>query len=329
MTTRAITSLTAFLAALLVATSLASEAQPVGKIPRIGFLVGAVAEGEPGPAAFRQGLREYGYVEGQNIIIEWRWARGDLTRLPDLAQELVRLKVDLIVANSVAPIRAAQRATMTIPIVMVYPSDPVALGFVASLARPGGNITGLTQVAPELAGKRLQLVKELIPNLSRLAVLLDLRHPGIRERVKSVEAAAPAFGLRLQFVETQSAADLDATFTSMVRERAGAVFYEGSTRHYAVRVRIAEHAVKSGLPSICGLREYVEAGCLMGYGPRWTDLWRRAAYFVDRILKGAKPADLPVEGPTHFEFVINMRTAKALGLTIPPSLLLRADHVIE
>jgi putative ABC transport system substrate-binding protein len=329
MTTRAITSLTAMLAVLLVTTSPASEAQSTSNIPRIGFLVGAVAEGEPGPEAFRQGLREFGYVEGQNIAIEWRWARGDLTRLPDLAQELVQLKVDVIVANSVAPIRAAQKATRTIPIVMVYPADPVALGFVASLARPEGNITGLTQVSPELIGKRLQLLKEAVPNLSRVAVLLDPGHPGIRQRAKDAKAAAPALGLRLQFVEAQNSSELDTAFAAMTRENVNAVFYEGSTRHYAQRARIAQHAVKNRLPSMCGLREYVEAGCLMGYGARWTDLWRRAAYFVDKILRGAKPPELPVEGPTKFEFVINMRTAKALGLTIPPSLLLRADHVIE
>lgn len=327
--TRAITSLTAVLAALLIVPSFPSKAQPAAKMPRIGFLVGAVAEGEPGPEAFRQGLREFGYVEGQNIAIEWRWARGDRTRLPQLAEELVQLKVDLIVANSVAPIRAAQGATRTIPIVMIYPADPVALGFVASLRRPGGNITGLTQVSPELAGKRLQLLREAVPNLAQVAVLLDPSHPGVGQRVKDAQAAAPGLGLRLQFVEAQTPGELDTAFAAITRQSAGAVFYEGSTRHYALRTRIAEHALKSRLPSMCGLREYVQAGCLMGYGARWTDLWRRAAYFVDKILKGTKPADLPVEGPTNFEFVINMSTARALGVTIPPSLLLRADHVIE
>jgi putative ABC transport system substrate-binding protein len=322
-----ITRLTTVLVVLLLAAPVA--AQQARKTPRIGFLVGAVTEGAPGPEAFRQGLREFGYVEGQNIAIEWRWARGDATRLPDFAQELVRLKVDLIVANSPLPIQAAQRATRTIPIVMVYPADAVALGFVASLARPGGNITGLTQQAAELVGKRLQLLKEAVPNLSRVAVLLDPGHPAVRQRVKAAEAIAPALGLRLQFVEARSPGELDSAFAAMTRARAGAVCYEGSTLHYALRARIAEYAVKNRLPALCGLREYVEAGCLMGYSASVTDLWRRAAYFVDRILEGAKPADLPVEQPTKFEFVINMKTATALGLTIPSSLLLLADHVIE
>jgi putative ABC transport system substrate-binding protein len=324
----AITSLTTVVAVLLVAAPLAAEAQQARKTPRIGFLIGAVAEGAPGPEAFRQGLGEFGYVEGQNIAIEWRWARGDVTRLPDLAQELVRLKVDLIVANSVLPIQAAQRATRTIPIVMVYPPDAVALGFVASLARPGGNITGLTSQAAELHGKRLQLLKEAVPNLSRVAVLLDPGHPGVRQGVKDAEVAALALGLRLQLVEARSPSELDSAFAAMTREGAGAVLYSGSTRYFAHRARIAEYAVKNRLPSMCGLREYVETGCLMGYSASTIDLWRRAAYFVDKILRGAKPADLPVEQPTKFEFIINMKTAKALGLTIPSSLLLRAD-VIE
>lgn len=322
-------SVIAGVAVLLIATSLAAQAQPAGKIPRIGVLVGAVAEGEPVIEAFRQGLREFGHVEGQNITIEWRWARGDVTRLPELAEELVRLKVDLIVANSVAPIRAAQRATSTIPIIMVYPADPVALGFVASLARPGGNITGLTQAATDLVAKRLQILKEAVPNLSRVAFLVDPDQPGVRQRVKDAEAAAPKLGLRVELLEARNVREIDKAFTAMAKESTGAVFYEGSTRLYAHRARIAEHSIKNRLPSMCGLREYVDAGCLMGYGARWIDLWRRAAYFVDKILKGAKPGELPVEGPTRFEFVINMKTAKALGITIPRSVLLQADEVVQ
>lgn len=325
----AITRLNVAVAVLLIATPLAVTAQQVRSAPRIGFLVGAVAEGAPGPEAFRQGLRNFGYVEGQNIVIEWRWARGDAARLPDLAQDLVRLKVDLIVANSAAPIQAAHRATKTIPIVMVYPPDPVALGLVASLARPGGNVTGLTSQTAELDGKRLQLLQEMVPNLSGVAFLSDPGLPGVRQRVKDAETAAAALGLRFQFLEAAKPNEFAGAFAAMTRARAGAVLYTGSTMHFAHRARIAEYAVRNRLPSMCGLREYVETGCLMGYSASTTDLWRRAAYFVDKILRGAKPADLPVEQPTKFEFVINMKTAKALGLTIPQSMLLRATEVIE
>jgi len=199
----------------------------------------------------------------------------------------------------------------------------------ASLARPGGNTTGLTQSSPELAGKRLQLLREAVPNLSRLALLVDPDHPEVRQRIQVTEAAAATLGVLLHVVEARTERDLGTAFASMKRANAGAVFYEGSTRHYTHRVRIAEHALSSHLPSMCGLREYVEAGGLMGYGARWIDLWHRAAYFVDRIVKGAKPADLPVEGPTNFDLVVNLKTARALQLAIPPSVLLQASHVIE
>jgi len=241
----------------------------------------------------------------------------------------VRLKVDLIVANSNAPIRAAQRETKAIPIVMVYPGDPVALGFVASLGRPGGNITGLTAQSPELDGKRLQLLKEAVPNLSRVAILWDSNQPGGRQRIKDMEPAAPALEMRLQFVEAKNTDEFEGAFAAMARENAGAVVYSLSPMQFAHRARIAELALKNRLPTMCAAREYVEAGCLMGYAASWNELWRRAAYFVDRILKGAKPADLPVEQPTKFELVINRKTAKALGLTIPQSVLLRADELIQ
>jgi len=310
-------------AGAFVAAPLGVLAQQVRKIPRIGVLTGAVAENAPNAEAFRQRLRELGYVEGRNIAIEWRWAGGDLSRLPGLVQELVNLEVDLIVANSNAPIRAAQRATKTIPIVMVYPGDAVALG------RPGGNITGLTAQAPDLDGKRLQLLKEVVPGLSRVAVLWDSNQPGGQQRIKDMEPAALTLGLQPQFVEAKSAGEIEGAFVAITRKRAGAVVYSLSPMQFAHRARIAEHAQKIRLPTICGAREYVEAGCLIGYSASWTDLWRRAVYFVDRILKGAKPADLPVEQPTKFDLVINLKTAKALGLTIPQSMLARADEVIR
>ena len=313
----------------LFAAPLAAGAQQARKIPRIGVLTGAVAEKAPNAETFRQRLRELGYEEGRTIAIEWRWADGDVSRIPGLAQELVKLEVDLIVANSNAPIRAAQRATKTIPIVMVYPGDPVALGFVASLGRPGGNITGLTAQSSELDGKRLQLLKETVPNLSRVAILWDSNQPGAQQRVKDMEPAAPVLGLRLQFVEAKSVGEFTGAFAAMTSERAGAVVYSLSPMQFAHRAQIAEHALKNRLPTVCAAREYVEAGCLMGYSASWNDLWRRAAYFVDRILKGAKPAQLPVEQPTKFELVINLKTAKALGVAIPQTMLLRADQVIE
>jgi ABC-type uncharacterized transport system substrate-binding protein len=224
---------------------------------------------------------------------------------------------------------AAQKATTSIPIVMLLANEPVALGFVASFARPGGNITGLTLQTPDAASKRLQFLKEAVPNLSRVAILWDPTLLGGRHLFSDAEAAAPTLGLQLQLVAAQNPGELDGAFAVMTREHAGAVFFVGSPRHFSHRVRIAELAINRRLPTMCGAREYVEAGCLMSYGANFTDQYRRAAYFVDRILKGAKPADLPIEQPTKFELVINLKTAKALGLTIPPSLLLRADQVIE
>lgn len=325
-----ISAVISFLALLLVISPYAGRAQQVrSNTPRIGVLMGALPEGGPHAEALREGLRENGYIEGQNIAVEWRWARGDVTRLPVLAEELVRLKVDVIVANSNAPIRAAQKATGTIPIVMVYSLNPIAVGFAASLARPGGNITGLTLEFPELHGKRLQLLKEMVPNLSRVAVLWDPSLPGGEQRLKDAEAAAPALGLRLQRVEVRSPAELEGAFAAMTRKSADAAYYTGSTMLYAHRARAAELAVKRRLPLLCASPDYVEAGCVMAYSASFIDLFRRAGAYVDKILKGAKPGDLPIQQPTKFDLVINMRTAKALGLTIPPALLVRVDQVFE
>ena len=314
------------LALNVLAAPLAAEAQ-AGKVLRIGVV--GPAPGNPFLVVFRQGLRELGYVEGQNVALEVRSIDGRPERLPELLAELVRLKVDVILAPSNLMIAAAQKATTSVPIVMTNAIDPVAAGFVASLARPGGNITGLTLQTPDIAGKALQLLKEGIPGLARVAVLWDPGFPGVRQLLSELEAAAKPLGLQLQPVGVRSPDGFDDAFAAVTRDRARAAFVPGSPIHIGGRARIAELAVKHRLPTMCMLREWVEAGCLIGYGPSLTDQFRRAAYFVDKILRGAKPADLPVEQPTKFESVINLKTAKALGLTIPPSLLLRADQVIE
>ena len=316
-------------ALLLLLVPFTTVAQQPGKIPRIGVVA---AEGLAGEGFFayalREGLRELGYAEGLNIAVEGRYTR-DEKRYSDFAAELVRLKVDLIVAGSNPAIQAAQNATRTIPIVMVQATDPVGLAFVASLARPGGNITGLTALTSELAGKRLQLLKEVVPNLSRVGILWDPAPGWGRHMFSGAEAAAAALGVQLQLVEVGSPSELDRAFAALTKERADAIFYPGSTWQGIHRARIAEYAVRRRLPTICSVQFYVEAGCLMGYAPDFPDLWRRAAYFVDRILKGAKPAELPIEQPTKFELAINRKTAKMLGLTIPQSVLFRADRVIE
>src|SRR5262245_28540644 len=319
--------------AVVLAVTLAplvAEAQPAGPVYRIGLLSPATADSaSPLLAAFRQGLRELGDVEGQHVALERRYAEGRPERLPGLAAELVRLKVDVIVATSNPAIAAARNATTSIPIVMTVASDPVASGFVTSLARPGGNITGLTIQTPDLAGKSRQLLKETIPDLSRVAVLWDPGFLDGRQNLSETEAAATTVGVQLQHVEVRSPDELDGAFAAVTRGRAGAAVILGSPILFLHRARIAELATKRRLPTMCRVREYVQAGCLIGYGTGFTDQLRRAAYFVDRILKGAKPADLPVEQPTKFELVINLKTAKALGLTIPQSILLRADQVIQ
>ena len=302
-----------------------AQAQQVAKVPRIGVL-----DASPGfEDAFHEGLRGFGYVEGKTITIEWRRAQAKAERFPELAAELVRLKVDVIVAANNPAVAAAQKATKTIPIVMVLVTDPVRLGFVASLARPAGNITGLTIQAPDLAGKRLQLLKEAVPNLTRVAVLWDPTEPGRRELVKETELAAPRLGLILQAFEVKSPSEISNSFRTMTREGVGAVLVYGSSMLYAHRANIVDLAVKHRLPTMGAAPEWMDAGFVMSYSPSLNDMYRRAPYFVDKILRGAQPGDLPVEQPTKFGLVISTKSAKALGLTIPPSLMLRADQIID
>ena len=323
------------LAGALLTAPLAAEAQQAGKVARIGYLVTGSLESPEMRArldAFRQGLRERGHVEGQNIVIEYRAADGKIERLPSLATELARLKVDLIVAVATPAARAAQQATTTIPVVAVAMGDPVRDGLVASLARPGGNITGSTFLGPELVPKRLELLKEALPKVSRVA---GLWHPGAfgegtsQDMLKGTEAAARALGVHLQLVEVRRPDELDRAFSTMTRERSDALIVFPSSMLFSERRRIVALVAKSRLPSMFNNRESVELGGLISYGTNLTDLNRRAATYVDKILKGAKPADLPVEQPTKFELVINLKTAKALGLKIPQSLLRRAGEVIQ
>lgn len=293
------------LAAGLFAAPLAAEAQPGGKVPRVGVLISLSRGDPPESLAFLDGLRERGYVEGQNVAIEWRGAEGQASRFPALAAELVGRDVDIIVATVNPAIQAARAATKTIPIVMVTPSDPVGLGFVRSLARPGGNLTGLTYQTREAVPKRLQLLKEAVPALSRVAVLWDATEPARRRQVEEAEGAAPKVGVQLQVLEVRSPADLEGAFAAMIRGRAGAVLVEASSMLAVNRVRIADLAAKSRLPTMGWYGRMADAGILMSYSPSLREQYRRAAYFVDRILRGAVPADLPVEQPTTFEFVIN------------------------
>jgi putative ABC transport system substrate-binding protein len=281
-------------------------------------------------AAFRQGLRELGYVEGKDIIIESRYAEGKLDRLPALAAELVRLKVEVIVTSGAIPTRHTKEATSTIPIVMAQDNDPIGNGFVVSLARPGGNITGLATLAPELTGKRVEILKEIVPKLSRLAVFGSSKYPGNQQALKEVELAAAAFKMQLQYVDVLSSKDIEPAFRAAVKARANAVLLMvPSGVVNTTRKEIAELAAKSQLPGSYQQSEYVEAGGLMSYGVSIEDLNRRAATYVDKILKGRKPADLPVEQPKKFELIINLKAAKQIGLTIPPNVLARADKVIK
>ena len=306
------------------------DAQQAKKVPRIGWLLGT----SPSSAntarieAFRQGLRDLGYIEGQNLIIEYRYAEGKADRFPDLAAELVHLKVDVIFAGSTSSVQAAKKATTTVPIVSVT-ADPVALGLVASLARPGGNVTGLTNFTSELAGKRLELLKETIPRVSRVAVLFYPDAPSAALRMRETEAAAPSLGIKLQPVEVREPNDFEHAFSALKKERADALFPLRSPFITNQVKRIVELAAKNRVPGMYDEREFAEAGGLMSYGTSITDLYRRAATYVDKILKGTKPADLPVEQPMKFEFVINLKTAKQIGVTIPQSVLFRADKVIK
>jgi ABC-type uncharacterized transport system substrate-binding protein len=319
------------LTAVLFALSFPAQAQQPKKVPRIGFLSGSPPSSiKASTEAFRQGLRDLGYVEGKNIVIEWRSAEGKSDRLPALAADLVRLKVDLIVTAGPLVTRAAKEATSTIPIVMVQDPDPVGNGFVASLARPGGNITGLSRLAPELSGKQLELLKEIVPKLSRVAVIGTSTRPGNAQTLREVELAAGAFGVQLQYLDILSPKDIETAFQAAVRERAdGALWFVTGSIGNPHRKKIADLAVSSRLPVIYFLRDHVEAGGLMSYGVNEVDLYRRAATYVDKILKGTKPADLPVEQPTKFELVINLKTAEQIGVTMPQWLLMRADRVIR
>src|SRR5258706_8618201 len=315
--------------ALMISGAIA-EAQQPNKIPRLGYLAASTPSANSTRVdAFRQGLRELGYVEGKNIVIEFRFAEGQLDRVPALAAELVRLKVDVIVTAGPTDTRAAKEATNTIPIVMTQDSDPVGSGFVASLARPGGNITGLSTLSPELSGKQLELLKETVPKLSLIAVLETSTEPGNAQALREVELAAEAFKVKLQYLDVRAATDIDAAFRAASKGRAEALLVLGSPILNAQRRQIIDLAVKSRLPTIYGKPEYVEDGGLIYYGTNYNDLFRRAATYVDKILKGAKPADLPVEQPTKFELVINLKSAKQIGLTIPQSVLYRADKVIK
>ncbi len=308
-----------------------ADAQQTGKIPRIGYLTGTpVTADNARIEAFREGLRELGYVEGTNIVFEWRSYDGSQDHQRALAAELVRLKVDVIVAVGSGDIRSAKEATATIPIVMVQGGDVVKSGFVASLARPGGNITGLATPRPELSGKRLELLKEVVPGVSRVAVLASSAGRDYAEIQRELERAAATLGVKLQYLNIQSLKDIEAAFRAASKERAdAALFRVAGPVVYPHRTRIAELAMNSRLPAIFERVVEVEAGGLMSYGTNFDELYRRAATYVDKILKGAKPADLPVEQPTKFEFVINLKTAKQIGLTIPPNVLARADKVIR
>ena len=317
-------------AVILLAVAVIAEAQQPPKIPRIGYLAFGSPSANPARIeAFRQGMRELGYVEGKNIFIEWRSAEGNADRLPSLAAELLRLKVEIVVTNGPYSTRAAKAATVTIPIVMMQVGDPVGDGIVASLARPGANITGLSSVAPELSGKRLELLKEIVPKLSRVAVFGSSTNPNTAGAFKEVELAAGALKMKLQYLDVLGPKDFDTAFRAAVKGRAEAVLTLGGALFNSQRTQVVELAAKSRLPAIYPGQALVEAGGLMSYGVNNSELDRRAATYVDKILKGAKPADLPVEQPKKFELIINLKAAKQIGLTIPPNVLARADKVIK
>ncbi len=315
----------------LGAVSRAAEAQQAGRVYRIGYLSAPTrASVEQGLQSFLRALRELGWIEGQNLVIEYRWADGNIERLPALADELVREKVDLIVTPAGTAALAAKKATSTIPIVMIFPADPVGLGLVASVRRPGGNVTGTTSTpSSEIFGKQLQLLKDAVPHANRVAILLNPADLAFGSQVTVVETAARSLGIRIQRVEARGPEELDRAFAAMARERAEALLVANDTTFLVHRARVAELALKGRLPTMNFYREMVEAGGLMAYAVNMAEFTPRAAAYVDKILKGAKPADLAVEQPTKFELVINLKTAKALGLAIPPSVLARADEVIQ
>ena len=319
------------LAALFFALCSSAQAQQAGKIPRIGYLSATSPSVSPNRIeAFLQGLRELGYVEGKNILIEYRYAEGKFDHLPALAAEVARLNVDVIITTGPTVTRAAKGATTTVPIVMTTDTDPVGNGFVISLGRPGGNITGLSAFAPELSGKQLELLKEIVPSLSRVAVFGTSTNPGNGQMLAEVKVAAGSLGVKLKYFNALSRKDIETAFHAASQERFKAVLYlVGGLVGAGYRTDITGMALKSRLPAIYQTRLYVEDGGLMSYGVNTAELDRRAATYVDKILKGRKPADLPVEQPTKFEFVVNLKAAKQIGLTIPPNVLARADKVIR
>ena len=316
------------LTAILPVYISSAEAQQLEKIWRIGFLLaGSPSSSSDQVAAFRQGLRQVGYEEGKNVTIDFRYAEGKFERLPELAVELVRLKVDVIVSPGNQPSQAAKRATTTIPIVFPGVGDPVGWGLVDSLARPGGNITGFTNFSPELSGKRVELLKESFPKISRAAVLRDPSQPP--QSFNETETASRSVGIKVQSLEIRNAADVETAFSAMSKNRTEALITLPQPALSIHRRRIVDFTAKSRLPSVHSDRLWAEAGGLISYGPDNIDLHRRAGIYVDKILKGAKPADLPVEQPTKFEFIVNLKTARQIGLTIPPNVLARADRVIR
>ena len=318
------------LCAMLFALNVPAAAQQPAKIPHVGYLSGgSLSSLTSRIEAFRQGLRDLGYVEGKNIVVEWREANGNFDRARELADELVHLKVDVIVSPGPAVTRPLKQATSTIPIVMAQDTDPVGSGFVASLARPGGNITGLAALAPEMSGKQLEFLKEIIPKLSRVAVVGNSRVPGDAQALRETVLAAGSYEIYLRYLDLRDPNDIDAVFRAAAKGRADAVLMLGNPTLNAHRQQIVDQVVKHRLPATYTRPEYIDVGGLMYYGTNYNDLFRRAAGYVDRILKGAKPADLPVEQPTKFELIVNLKAAKQIGLTIPNKVLAKADRVIK
>jgi putative ABC transport system substrate-binding protein len=329
MIAKAFIIVAAFTISVLITPS-ASQAQLRGHVPQIGYLGTSSASLERElVTAFREGLREHGYVEGENIVIEYRWAEGNYQRFPDLVADLVKRKVDLILTAGTPGALAAKRATQTIPIVMAVTGDAVATGLVSSLARPGGNLTGLTTMVPDLEGKRLEILREVLPKLVTVVVLLNTSNPLTAIQWEQTKTGAKALGIQLQPIELQRPEDFKDAFARIARQRPDAMMMVADRFQLAHRTQIVEFVAKTRLLAIYPYRDFVVAGGLMSYGPSYEDLFRRSATYVDKILRGAKPSDLPIEQPTKFEFLVNQKTAKMLGVAIPPSLLLRADHVLE